>query len=122
MPYKDPQKQKSYQKKWYTDNKDNVIHKMKENKKTARQKVIEFVQEYKSRQSCVDCGEDNPIVLDFDHLYDKKFKISGINRRYHSLETVKDEIAKCEIRCANCHRIVTHERRLQTLSSVGQSA
>lgn len=56
---------------------------------------------------CVDCGEKNPIVLEFDHKKDKVDCVGEIARRNGSLKAVKDEIAKCEVRCANCHRIKT---------------
>ena len=58
---------------------------------------------------CVDCGETDPIVLEFDHLRDKKFGIStGIRNR--NWADVLDEIAKCEVVCANCHRRRTVRR------------
>jgi hypothetical protein len=49
------------------------------------------------------CGETDPIVLEFDHLRDKKFNI-GKAWRGHEWQSVLDEIAKCEVVCANCHR------------------
>jgi hypothetical protein len=50
-----------------------------------------------------DCGETDPLVLEFDHLGDKSFNIAkGI--RDHSWQSVLDEIRKCEVVCANCHR------------------
>lgn len=62
-----------------------------------------------SEQGCVDCGEDDPLVLEFDHLKDKKFNITrGLRER--SWEAVLDEIAKCEVVCANCHRRRTAKR------------
>lgn len=58
---------------------------------------------YFHNHPCVDCGETDPIVLEFDHLQDKKFAISaGIRNR--NWADVLDEIAKCEVVCANCHR------------------
>ncbi len=59
----------------------------------------------KLERGCVDCGyKDNPAALDFDHLYDKRFNISW---KYGQVsdETMLAEVAKCEVRCANCHRI-----------------
>jgi hypothetical protein len=69
--------------------------------------------EYLTDKACVDCGESNPIVLDFDHLpkHEKKFAIgraiSGSTRSWNSIFL---EIQKCEIVCANCHRIRTSTR------------
>lgn len=72
-----------------------------------RVKVFNFLKNH----SCVDCGEKNPIVLDFDHI-DPKSKTGSISElsKTWSWESLKGEIAKCEIRCANCHRIRTAEQ------------
>ena len=62
----------------------------------------------------VDCGNKNPVVLEFDHVRDKKTdNVSSICCSAYSLKHLKKEMEKCEIRCANCHRIVTHERRVR---------
>lgn len=65
-----------------------------------------FVKGYLSENPCVDCGEDDPIVLDFDHIEakDKAASISKMVASGLSITTIESEIAKCEIRCANCHR------------------
>jgi hypothetical protein len=52
---------------------------------------------------CVDCGERDPLVLEFDHLGEKSFNISK-GLRDHSWQAVLDEIDKCDVVCANCHR------------------
>lgn len=67
--------------------------------------IVAFPREH----PCVDCGEGDPIVLEFDHLRDKKFSISkGLQDR--PWQDVLDEIAKCEVVCANCHRRRTAHR------------
>ena len=58
---------------------------------------------------CVDCGETDPIVLEFDHLGDKSFCI-GTGFRDRNWQSVLDEIAKCDVVCANCHRRRTARR------------
>jgi hypothetical protein len=58
---------------------------------------------------CVDCGEADPLVLEFDHLGGKSFNIAK-GLRTHSWQAVLDEIAKCEVVCANCHRRRTARR------------
>ncbi len=77
-----------------------------ERRKIFKQKI----NSYKAERGCVDCGIKNPIVLDFDHIKDKKFDIANGAARNPVLVDI--EIEKCEIRCANCHRIKTHERRV----------
>lgn len=61
--------------------------------------------------SCVDCGESNPIVLEFDHLGDKKYNVSEVAGKTQSVKKLLEEIAKCEVRCANCHRVKTAKQR-----------
>ena len=61
---------------------------------------------YFKTHPCVDCGETNPVVLDFDHRDpdDKEFTISqGLGHSF-SLHRLMVEIEKCDVRCANCHR------------------
>lgn len=72
-------------------------------------KVIEYLEAH----PCVECGITNPIVLDFDHLpgTDKKFEVSrAVQASTRSWALIESEIAKCEVVCANCHRIRTAER------------
>jgi len=68
------------------------------------ERLNRFVQEH----PCVDCGEPDPVVLEFDHLSDKEEDVSTLLARNWKL--VLAEIAKCEVRCANCHRRVTAKR------------
>lgn len=62
--------------------------------------------EYFSCHPCVDCGQTDIRVLDFDHVKGKKSNdISKMISIGCSWSTIEAEIAKCEVRCANCHRI-----------------
>lgn len=79
--------------------------------KRRRDAFRKITDAYKASRGCTDCGEKNPIVLDFDHVGEKLFDIgNGVGR---NPQVLADEIAKCVVRCANCHRIKTHERRRQ---------
>lgn len=64
---------------------------------------------YLREHPCIDCGESDPIVLEFDHLRDKEFGI-GKGFRDRAWQSVLDEMAKCDVVCANCHRRRTAER------------
>lgn len=61
---------------------------------------------------CLDCGHRFPLVcMDFDHVRgEKKFNVSQAYNVAGSWQKIIDEIAKCEIVCANCHRIRTQTR------------
>jgi len=92
-----------------TNNKSPSQKRAKLNKKIKNQK---FLFDFLKDKSCVDCGETNILVLQFDHL-DGTEKLKGICEmiiRSISQETIKKEIEKCEIVCANCHTIRTMKR------------
>lgn len=63
------------------------------------------------RTGCKDCGETNPIVLDFDHMSDKIASVSYLLRQHASWEALETEMSKCEVRCSNCHRKKTARER-----------
>ena len=77
--------------------------------KTYVEQVISKIIDYLKLHPCVDCQNCDIRVLEFDHLLNKKFNISEMIGK-QSWEMISEEIVKCEVRCANCHRIVTHER------------
>jgi hypothetical protein len=63
-------------------------------------------REYLASASCVDCGIEDFAVLEFDHRDPslKKDNVSYLVRQAVSWKTILDEIAKCDVVCANCHR------------------
>ena len=76
-----------------------------ENNKRYRRRNCELVCEYLLTHPCVDCGESDMDVLDFDHVRGRKNgDVSILARSAIAWKRVAEEIAKCEIRCANCHR------------------
>jgi hypothetical protein len=81
-------------------------------KKETKAEIRKWVEQYKLDHSiCTDCNVSYPpYVLDFDHLRDKEFGISRAIYRGTALAKIKQEIKKCEIVCANCHRVRTYER------------
>ena len=112
MPYKNLEDQAAYMKEHYKRNKDKYKAKSLKRNKEQRKRNKDYVAFVKSLSSCVDCGEDNPVVLEYDHVRgEKRANISDMARQSYSIKTIQIEIDKCEIRCANCHRIVTYERR-----------
>ena len=60
---------------------------------------------------CIDCGITDIRVLEFDHVHGiKRDNIARMIQVGCSWSTIESEIAKCEVRCVNCHRIQTIER------------
>ncbi len=61
---------------------------------------------------CADCGgRFRTEEMDFDHVRgDKSFDIAN-GRWQVSVETLEQEMAKCEVVCAVCHRLRTRDRR-----------
>lgn len=91
----------------YKDRKD-LYAAQKRHRIRIRVRLLEFL----STRECVDCGERDPIVLEFDHRKsDSKVKnVARFLSGHHSWESVFKEIEKCDIRCANCHRRKTYRQ------------
>ena len=110
MPINDPIKQREASRRHYEKNRDRVIAKAKEYSIKTRVRIRAFITAHLKANPCVDCGETDAIVLEFDHVRDKDFNLSDAARKGVSMKKLKDEIAKCEVRCSNCHRRKTYER------------
>ena len=68
-----------------------------------------YVHQHLSIHPCVDCGEKDIVVLEFDHVRGiKEYSINRMLNHNGSLECMIIEIEKCDVRCANCHRRKTH--------------
>ena len=68
-----------------------------------RQANLYLVHAYLSVHPCVDCGETDTRVLEFDHVSGEKRKAISALVQY-SRKAVLAEILKCEVVCANCHK------------------
>ncbi len=66
----------------------------------------ERVFNYLRAHPCVDCGESDPVVLEFDHrdAASRVLYIAQMIERRYSWAKIQAEIEKCDVRCANCHR------------------
>lgn len=103
-----------YQTRWHqaagVERKDRQVATRKARKETAQT----YVSTYKERHGCADCHKKWPAyVLDLDHIgVGKDGMVSAMVNRGDSLEKIIQEMAKCEVVCANCHRCRTQNRRL----------
>jgi hypothetical protein len=76
-----------------------------------RQRNRQFIYDTLTQSSCVDCGTTTFEVLEFDHVRGEKlYSITYIVHHGMSLDTLKNELEKCEVRCVNCHRLKTIEQ------------
>jgi 5-methylcytosine-specific restriction endonuclease McrA len=106
MPYKDASVRKAYHKqqsrKHYEANREEIIQKNNDKKKEERTKFRTF----KSTLKCTICGFNHPAALDFHHE-DPTKKEGNIHRFVSNgqFKKVYEEITKCVVLCANCHRI-----------------
>jgi hypothetical protein len=109
VPWKDIEKQREAIRRHYYANRQSYIEKARKRKKDVRK----WVNGIKEASACVDCNINYPYyVMDFDHIGEKKAVINKLIDRC-SIKGLKEEIAKCELVCANCHRIRTHKRLIQ---------
>ena len=117
MAYRDRARQREAEQKWYRENRQRVFD--KKNRKKAR--LRELIRQTK-RQPCADCGVSYPYyVMDFDHVSGEKVMIISklVNRGATAL--LMKELEKCEVVCANCHRIRTWQRRAKAISAAATS-
>lgn len=97
--------------KHYEHNKQDYIDKAKDRNISIFAENRERLYEYLAVHPCVDCGNNDVRVLEFDHVRGSKVdSVSRLLSNRASWDTIEREIAKCEVRCANCHRIKTGER------------
>lgn len=90
---------KTYHTAYYTKEKRAHLVRNAKTKRIKRQ----FVYDYLKTHPCVDCGESDPTVLTFDHVRGRKLFTIASGHNTKNLDTIKKEIAKCDVVCANCH-------------------
>lgn len=102
---KDPRALKS-RLKWYKKNKRRQIAQQIKR----RLGFVDYVRQLRDNP-CADCGgRFPPECMDFDHVRGKKKFNVSLKGNWTSKKRIDEEIAKCELVCANCHRVRTTER------------
>ena len=94
---------------WHAANKERHNKLIHQRTRRLRAEWHQRILDYLLEHPCVDCGEADPVVLEFDHDGDKVANVSSLVRRLAKWESIEAEIAKCTARCANCHRRRTME-------------
>ena len=112
MAHRDPEANRAYKRAWYQKNKKRVKANVRRNNARYRLESQLYVQALKTKTACADCKRRfHHSAMDFDHVVgSKESNISLLVNTAYSLKKVKREIAKCEIVCANCHRVRTWHR------------
>ena len=97
--------QRAYAKSHYAANRPNYLARSARRNGIERERIAAYISQYLNCHPCVDCGNQDLRILDFDHR-DRSDKRGTINAFIRSFdwEGMIAEIAKCDVRCANCHR------------------
>lgn len=98
-----------YVKLHYKNNKNLYIQRAKSSAKKLREENRILMLDFLKDKSCKDCGISDVRVLEFDHINNKHMDVSKMMNN-HSWKSILKEISKCDIRCANCHKIKTHKQ------------
>jgi hypothetical protein len=90
---------------WYESHKTKHVSQVRQRTDRQRKASRQYIRDYLTQHCCSDCGERDPVVLEFDHVRGKKFKdVSKLVAEGYSIATIEKEINKCDVVCANCHR------------------
>src|SRR5260221_6942645 len=90
----------------YERNRQEYITRSACNMRVRRRALKEKVWCYLAENPCVDCGEADPLVLEFDHIdpENKLSEIYSLVQNTYRWNSILAEIERCQVRCANCHR------------------
>ena len=101
----------AYGKLHYEKNREKYRTRKRRPHQAQRHEYWSWVMNYLTTHPCVDCGETDPVVLQFDHR-DGTTKVGtvGLMLNRASWDDLLREIGKCDVRCANCHRVRTAQQ------------
>lgn len=105
-----PDRKRQYEREYYAANVRDRKERVRAQREAVKQRYRSLIEGYLSQHPCVDCGEGDIVVLDFDHLpgCTKSFNIGSAWDK--KVDLILAEIEKCEVVCANCHRRRTCQR------------
>ena len=96
----------AYLRNYYANNKDKYREKNKRDLPRYVDRNNTYIINYLLEHPCVDCGETDLEVLEFDHRdsigKDRKTSLLSLGNVW-SIERIQEEIDKCDVRCSNCH-------------------
>ena len=95
----------------HQENRDRRIRQIRDRSRALAARNHRLPREFLTDHPCVDCGETDLLVLEFDHIRDDKTAhVSKLVEQAYSWQRILEEIAKCEVVCANCHKRRTQRR------------
>ena len=87
--------------------------KTKQRSQKRREEVRDIIRTFKQNKTCPDCNVSYPYyVMDFDHIPDNKIESISKMASWFPIKEIIEDIDKCEVVCANCHRERTHHRKM----------
>lgn len=102
---------KKKSKDYYSRNKERQKKQIHLSRLERKKGLRTHLRNYLKDHHCVDCGESDIRVLEFDHVSgEKKKEVTLMVQQGYGIKEIDEEISKCEIRCCNCHRIKTYEK------------
>ncbi|GAA4177133.1 hypothetical protein GCM10022287_25430 [Gryllotalpicola koreensis] len=103
---------KRHAREYYAKNREHHIRVIVARRRLTRKAAHEYLAQYLITHPCVDCGEADVRVLDFDHREGsgKTALVTRLAANGFGRERIDAEIAKCDVRCRNCHARITYER------------
>lgn len=110
MPYKDRTTQLAYWRRYRRKHAKRERVLAKKRWELRKRRYYAITRKHKRENPCVDCGETNIKILEFDHI-DPKTRTAWISHLMQaSDERLLSEIAKCAVRCGPCHRRRTRKQ------------
>jgi hypothetical protein len=104
MPYRNPAKQREYQ-------------------RNRARRAKQWFHDFKATLKCEDCGAAHPAIIQFHHVRaDKEEGVSRLVNKLCPREQVLKEAAKCAVLCANCHAIRHYDAGYSPMSPRGSDA
>lgn len=94
---------KPFRKRWYEGRKERHLQQVKERKQLVRDIAREYVWDYLSKHPCIECGESDPVVLEFHHRHGKDPAVSFLVAAGYSIATIQAEIDKCDVLFMTLH-------------------
>jgi ribosomal protein L44E len=112
MPYKDPVVRKAKYKEYSAAHYKRNTEEIKATTKEKRSSMKKEWKAYKATLYCTKCGFNHTAALDFHHI-DPSNKTGSVNQLVSDgrFKAAFEEMEKCIVLCANCHRIHHHEER-----------